>query len=72
MMKVRATYHTDELLRKHGLLVEQVGDDPQEAEYSYVDWQTFAPVSARSKRARAYEREVDAERRERVRREWSL
>jgi hypothetical protein len=47
-------YHTDELLREHGLLVKQVGNDPQTAEYCLVDWQSYRKASA--KRIRAYER----------------
>jgi hypothetical protein len=37
-------FHTDELLRKHGMLVRQTGWDDG-AKFAYVDWQTHKPVS---------------------------
>jgi hypothetical protein len=48
------TYHTDELLRAHGLLIQQIGGNPKTAEYRFVDWQSRRAASA--KRVKDYER----------------
>jgi hypothetical protein len=45
-------FHTDDVLRKHGLLVEQNVDTD---EFRLVDWITFRPAS--HKRASAFEAE---------------
>ncbi len=44
MRDTNAIYHTDHLLRKHHLLVKQVGWG-ETAEMSVVDWETYRPAS---------------------------
>ena len=47
-------YHTDSLLRKHQVLVEQKGFG-KKAKFRLVDWTTYRPVS--QKRENAYFKE---------------
>ena len=53
-MKKFECWHTDSLLRKHQLLVRQVGDG-NSAKFTLVDWRTLKPASA--ERIAAFQKE---------------